>query len=889
MFVQGTMDVIEDKQKTKALLLQELDSLRERVSELKQAKEKLHKSEQRYRSLTDDILDSSKVGIFILDDSFKVVWLNQALERYFGLRRKDVIGKDKRQLILKQIKDIFEEPETFVEKVFATYDNNTYIENFECHVLADGQRENRWLEHWSQPIRSGLFAGGRIEHYTDITKRKKVEEALRKSKNKYRTLLENLPQKIFLKDRNSVYVSCNENYARDLNIKAEEIVGRTDYEFYSKELAEKYRKDDKRIMKSGETEDIEEQYIKDGKELIVHTVKTPVKDARGNVIGILGIFWDITERKWAEEEIKKFKTISDKAGFGVGISDLESNLTYVNELFAQMHGYKVDELIGKNLSIFHSEEQMENVNRLNKQLIEKGSFVAEEVWHSRKDGTIFCALVNGTLIRDDKGQPQFLSCTALDITERKQVEEKVLESEKKYRGLTENLSELVYRAEPKTFVATYVNNAVERFYGYSAEEWLRDPSLWENMIHPDDKERVLKEFEETKRKLKSGVIKYRIINKNETVRWVEDHVSWEKDQQGKVISMNGVMYDITEHQKTEERQTLRFEISKTFHQQKSLKNICKKIVSLIKEYLDYEVVALRMKEGDDYPYFVNNGFSQKFIKSENYLYIHDEKGDCLRDSRGHPVLACMCGIVINAKFNQDKPFFTKEGSFWTNSTSDLLASTTAEDRGETTRNVCNQYGYESIALIPIKVKDDNIGLLQINDKRRNLFSLGSIQFLEELGRIIGIATEHIKAEEALRESEESLAIAQRVACIGSWDWNIQDNTLTWSDETYRQFGFKPNEITPTYEAFVDFVHRVDRERVNQAVKQAIDVDNCKFRCCHIRCKTWGFGSDLSRGSVIAGRTRPTRATALSARGAPWREFSARSIFRLRAVFRARPQ
>ncbi|MCH8120946.1 MAG: PAS domain-containing protein [Planctomycetes bacterium] len=353
MFVQGTMDVIEDKQKTKAVLLQELDSLRERVSELKQAKEKLHKSEQRYRSLTDDILDSSKVGIFILDDSFKVVWLNQATERYFGLRRKDVIGKDKRQLILKQIKDIFEEPETFVEKVFATYDNNTYIENFECHVLADGQRENRWLEHWSQPIRSGLFAGGRIEHYTDITKRKKVEEALRKSKNKYRTLLENLPQKIFLKDRNSVYVSCNENYARDLNIKAEEIVGRTDYEFYSKELAEKYRKDDKRIMKSGETEDIEEQYIKDGKELIVHTVKTPVKDARGNVIGILGIFWDITERKQAEDALResedKYRTLVESAGESITTIDEDGVFLFMNGIGAKRLGGKPEDYVGKTM------------------------------------------------------------------------------------------------------------------------------------------------------------------------------------------------------------------------------------------------------------------------------------------------------------------------------------------------------------------------------------------------------------------------------------------------------------------------------------------------------------------------------------------------------------
>jgi PAS domain S-box-containing protein len=149
------------------------------ITDRKRAEEALRESEERCRSLTDDVLNSSKVGIFILDNNFNIVWVNQALERYFGLRREEIIGKDKRQLIRRRIKDIFEDPESFVEKVFATYDNNTYIENFECHVLADGKRQDRWLEHWSRPIHSGLFAGGRIEHYTDITRRKKAEETLK--------------------------------------------------------------------------------------------------------------------------------------------------------------------------------------------------------------------------------------------------------------------------------------------------------------------------------------------------------------------------------------------------------------------------------------------------------------------------------------------------------------------------------------------------------------------------------------------------------------------------------------------------------------------------------------------------------------------------------------
>ena len=135
--------------------------------------------------------------------------------------------------------------------------------------------------------------------------RKRMEETLRQSESKYRVLLENLPQKIFYKDTNSVYVSCNENYARDLKLNPDEIKGKTDYDFYPKELAEKYRTDDKRIIESSKIEHIEEEYIQDGQKCFVHTVKTPIRDDKRNVIGILGIFWDITEKKKMEEEIQK--------------------------------------------------------------------------------------------------------------------------------------------------------------------------------------------------------------------------------------------------------------------------------------------------------------------------------------------------------------------------------------------------------------------------------------------------------------------------------------------------------------------------------------------------------------------------------------------------------
>ena len=139
----------------------------------------------------------------------------------------------------------------------------------------------------------------------EIADRKKVERALRDSENKYRTLLENIPQKVFLKDRNSVYVSCNKNYAAGINIEPEEIAGMTDFDLFSEELAAKYKFDDSKVMESAQLKEIEEKYVQDGKERIVHTIKTPVRDEHDNIVGVLGIFWDITECKKTEKELKK--------------------------------------------------------------------------------------------------------------------------------------------------------------------------------------------------------------------------------------------------------------------------------------------------------------------------------------------------------------------------------------------------------------------------------------------------------------------------------------------------------------------------------------------------------------------------------------------------------
>ena len=146
----------------------------------------------------------------------------------------------------------------------------------------------------------------------DITERKLAEEKLHESEGRYRTLVENIPQKILMKDTDYRWISINENLARDFGISPEEVVGKLDRDLFPDELADKYHADDVRIITNGKTEELEEKYMVAGKETWVNTIKTPVRGANGEIVGLLGVFWDITERKQAEsqreaalEEIRK--------------------------------------------------------------------------------------------------------------------------------------------------------------------------------------------------------------------------------------------------------------------------------------------------------------------------------------------------------------------------------------------------------------------------------------------------------------------------------------------------------------------------------------------------------------------------------------------------------
>ncbi len=215
-----------------------------------------------------------------------------------------------------------------------------------------------------------------------------------------------------------------------------------------------------------------------------------------------------------------------------------------------------------------------------------------------------------------------------------------------------------------------------------------------------------------------------------------------------------VFEDITARKAAEGERELVIRILGLVNAPTSLHELTREVTKVLQEWSGCEAVGIRLRQGEDFPYFETRGFPVKFVEMENSLCARNQAGQLRRDGAGNAIMECMCGNVICGRFNPEFTFFTPGGSFWTNSTTQLLASTGEKDRQARTRNRCHGEGYESVALVPLKSGQEALGLLQFNDRTQGKFTRAKIQLVERLADNLASGIAIRQAEEAMRESEE---------------------------------------------------------------------------------------------------------------------------------------
>lgn len=235
---------------------------------------------------------------------------------------------------------------------------------------------------------------------------------------------------------------------------------------------------------------------------------------------------------------------------------------------------------------------------------------------------------------------------------------------------------------------------------------------------------------------------------------IEDSAAPILDAAGQVIGVVLVFHDVTEKRRAEEERETTVTFLGLVNRSSGTLDLVGAAAAFFQERSGCEAVGIRLKKGEDYPYFETRGFPREFVEMENSLCSRDAAGNILRDSAGNPYIECMCGNVICGRGDPSKPFFSPGGSFWTNDTTRLLATTNDADRQTRTLNRCNGEGYESVALVPLQSGSQRIGLLQLNDRRKGMFSPEIIALWERLGGYLAVALAKLAAQESMRESEE---------------------------------------------------------------------------------------------------------------------------------------
>jgi PAS domain S-box-containing protein len=408
----------------------------------------------------------------------------------------------------------------------------------------------------------------------------------------------------------------------------------------------------------------------------------------------------------------------------------------------------------------------------------------------------------------------------------------------------------------KTGKVIFNENKV-KMLGYSIEDFKdADYKSFTRLLHPDDHDKVMQDMKDHLDGKKDAYdVEYRIKTKNGIYKWYYDKGSIvERDKNGNPLIVKGLVIDISNVKRAEILEKLSNKVLNLLNKSEKQVNQIRNILFLIKDTNDFEAVGIRIKEKDDYPYYETNGFPANFIKiAERLLKINKNK------KSKNDMFECMCGIIIMGKTDPKFPYFTKNGSFWTNNISKLLTENPNNVKKFFSRNNCINAGYKAIALIPIKTDSKIIGLIQINDKREGILTDITIETLENIGSSIGIAFARDEAIKELQINERRYRLAQKAANIGSWDWDIDTGELKWSEKIEPMFGFQKGKFEGTYEAFINCVHPKDRDFVIKSVNDC--VKNKKRYAIEHRI-IWPDGTIrwvLERGDVIRDKNdRPIR-------------------------------
>jgi len=405
---------------------------------------------------------------------------------------------------------------------------------------------------------------GYVATLHDIVARRRSEDELFRAQGMLRLVLDTIPQRVFWKDTHGVFVGCNAAHAHDAGLTdPSEIVGKNDHELPWRDLADDYIADDSAVMSSGVAKlGYDERQVRaGGGQSWVHVSKVPLLDEDGRVVGILGTYEDITDRRQMEEALREseqfLSDILENIPSMVFVKDARDlRFVRVNRAAELSLGYTRNQLIGQEDQGLAPAEESAGFASVERQVLETGKVidVPEEALTTPHHGRRIFHTTKMPIF-DDQGRTRYVLGISEDITDRKAAEEARRESEDRYRHMIDAITDYVVsvKIEGGQAVSTHHGPGCIAVTGYSPEELSGDPGLWLSLVEAEYREPAAEHLRGVMAGERTGPLEYRIRRKDGAVRWVRYTPVLRLDADGTPIAYDGLIQDITERRALQEQ------------------------------------------------------------------------------------------------------------------------------------------------------------------------------------------------------------------------------------------------------------------------------------------------------------------------------------------------
>ncbi len=536
------------------------------ITDWKRAEEK----QETERNLLRTVIDNLPSAVFVKDKEYRKTVVNsqhvQAVAAHLGRPGLDpgteLLGKTDFDVYPRGMAEAFYQED---QKVIR--EGKPVRDKEEMHIKADSHK--KWMLVSKIPLRdrNGEITG-MVGITTDITAQKEAEEAAQRDRILLRTIIDNIPHSVYVKDVNYRKIIANQENLRHTGLRSEaEVWGKTDFDVLPRDLAEKFHVDDQAVIMEGKSVINREENLTDASGTLrwLLTTKVPLRNERGDITGLVGIGIDITERKRIEERLReseeRLRTIFENVSIGIYQTTPDGKVLLANPAMINLLGFDNFEVLSK----YNVEEEghylAEYPRERFRNLIEKkGHISGLETKRTRKDGSVFWVRENARVVYDENHNAAYYEGTLEDISETKKAQEE-LESERTLlRTLIEHLPSSVF-IKDKSYRKLLCNKA----HVLGISEYLNRPGLTSQTqilgktdfeVYPKDLAEEY--FADDQQVIRDGLT---ILDREEVRNMPDGTKRWSTiskipilDNSDQVVGMVGIVNDITKIKEAEEAQ-----------------------------------------------------------------------------------------------------------------------------------------------------------------------------------------------------------------------------------------------------------------------------------------------------------------------------------------------